>query len=111
MERLMALWRDPLDELIEALDHGGIAADPGARMPSFTEVQRVVQIILHGTDEDRSRIENDPVVLYMRRVAGFKASAEAPYVLGERSEPTESNRGTNDHTLDESLPSGSVRER
>jgi hypothetical protein len=60
----MALWRDPLDELISDLER---ALPPDARrgtlqLPPIEDVQTLVGALAFGTEEDRARAYKDPGV-------------------------------------------------
>jgi hypothetical protein len=79
----MALWRDPLDELIDDLER---TLAPDARgtlqIPPFEDVQLLVGAILYGTKEDRARADRDPRVQRVRRY--YEELAKLP---GSSSEP------------------------
>ena len=57
----MALWRDPLDELIDELDRAAPkepASDPS--IPRLEDVQAVIGPILFASREEQERIFADP---------------------------------------------------
>jgi hypothetical protein len=60
----MALWRDPLDELIESLETT-LPADnsngPYELLPRIEELQKVLPPLLYGSAEAREQIERDPM--------------------------------------------------
>jgi hypothetical protein len=57
----MALWRDPLDDLIDELERA-VPAAPATHHDLFDLVlmQRWVATVLDGSDEDRARMESEP---------------------------------------------------
>ena len=60
----MALWHDPLDELIDALETALPAVtkpEPVELLPRLVDLQMVIAPLLFGSEEDRRRIENDPL--------------------------------------------------
>lgn len=57
----MALWRDPLDELIDELDRAVPTAAAGDHeLFDLVLMQRYVSAILYGSDEERARMETEP---------------------------------------------------
>jgi hypothetical protein len=79
----MALWRDPLDELIDDLER---ALPSGARgtlqIPRIEDMQTLMCAILYGTEEDVARAHNDPGV--QRLLQYYEELAKLP---GSNSEP------------------------
>ena len=75
----MALWRDPLDELIADLERAVPAAAGSAFdvLPPVEDVQLLVAAILWGNDEERARVERDPrvqaVIAYHEQLAARRA--------------------------------------
>ena len=65
----MAIWRDPLDELIADLDRAVPAAAPAAfEIPPFGDHCFWVQSILSQNPAERQRLADDPRV---RRVQAY----------------------------------------
>ncbi len=61
----MALWRDPLEELIGELERtqpSRVGAADFDMPPPFEDVQLAVHATLNRTPEDRARAEQDPRV-------------------------------------------------
>lgn len=58
----MALWRDPLDELIDELERAVPTATPGdnAILPRLEDLQAVIGPILFASKEEQGRIFADP---------------------------------------------------
>ena len=54
------MWRDPLEELIEELDHVTTSPLAGHDMPSFEDVVKFTGIILHGSPDAQRQLERDP---------------------------------------------------
>jgi hypothetical protein len=61
MEALMALWRDPLDDLIGELERS-LPSDYGAGHPSadFMDLQVVMDVILYGGKEQQRLLKSMP---------------------------------------------------
>lgn len=60
-EARMALWRDPLDDLIDELERA-VPAVPVADPDLFDLVlmQRYTTTVLYGSEEDLARMESEP---------------------------------------------------
>ena len=79
----MALWRDPLDELIDDLER---ALPPNARgtlqIPLIEDVQAFTCAFAFGTEEDRARAKKDPavqrVLRYYEELAKLRGSSSEP---------------------------------
>jgi hypothetical protein len=58
----MALWRDPLDDLIADLERAIPPAppQPAYELPPIEDVQWCVDIILNGTPEEKAALASDP---------------------------------------------------
>jgi hypothetical protein len=57
----MALWRDPIDELIEELERAlPIAPTGGDALPRLEDLQMVIVPILFASKEEQARIFADP---------------------------------------------------
>ena len=90
----MALWRDPLDELIADLEQ---ALPPAVGpwvfdMPPFEDFQVAVESVLSRSPEERARLAKDPgaqrVWAYCDRCARRRAASEAA-----KDQATEGVRG------------------
>jgi hypothetical protein len=75
----MALWRDPLDELIGDLERT-LPPDRGRDhldLLPLEDMQKLICAILYGTEEDRARVEKEPGVQrvwrYLERLAELKS--------------------------------------
>ena len=75
----MALWRDPLDELIDDLER---ALPPNARgtlqIPRIEDVQAFTCAFAFGTEEDRARAYKDPAVQRSCGTTRSSPNCEAP---------------------------------
>ena len=81
----MAVWRDPLDELIEGLERTLPAVSRPSQIDwqaSLIGCQLLVHTNLYGTPEDIERIRDDP------RVQAFFASLPAPSTPDSPTSPT-----------------------
>ena len=70
------MWRDPLDELIETLETTLPVATKHDRyelLPRFQDLVMVLTPLIYGSEEDRERIQTDP--LYHRVMAQLQARA------------------------------------
>lgn len=58
----MALWRDPLDELIAGLERAlpPVTGPEPFDMPAFEDVQVAVASVLSHSPEERARLAKDP---------------------------------------------------
>ena len=63
----MALWRDPLDDLIDGLERAlptdtAAAAGQSSAADDFplVELHILVQIVIQGSEEERARLDTDP---------------------------------------------------
>jgi hypothetical protein len=79
----MALWRDPLEELIADLERAWpVEVSPADwQIPPFEDVQLAMAAVLSGTPEDEERAARDPrvqaVYAYIKRLAAENAGAPA----------------------------------
>ena len=81
----MAVWRDPLDELIEGLERTLPAISQPSEIDwqaSLIGSQLLMQAIQYGSPEDVERIRDDP------RVQAFFASLPAPSTPDSPTSPT-----------------------
>jgi hypothetical protein len=57
----VSMWRDPLDELIEDLEHALPSAPARYQfLPRLEDLQAVISPILFGTEEEQERLLADP---------------------------------------------------
>ena len=57
----MALWRDPLDELIDELERAVPAGSVASHdLFDLALMQRWTTVVLYGTDDDRARMQTEP---------------------------------------------------
>src|SRR4029453_5873955 len=81
---LMALWRDPLDELIGDLERA-LPPDTGhgsLGLPPIEDEQMLISAILYGTEENRARAYKEPrvqrVLRYYEELAARRGSSSEP---------------------------------
>lgn len=83
----MALFHDPLDDLIEGLERA-VPAEPAAvecdqrDYPPGPDIQAVIGIVLKGSKEELESLNSEPrymrVVEYLRNPHGYRCGSSGP---------------------------------